>query len=77
MNALVDVVEIDPIVVKFAKDYFGFQANGGTFVEDAKNFVVRESNVKKDSYDAVIHDIFRGRSINCTIQNFKVLHRPI
>ena len=34
----VDVVEIDPTVVRFAQTYFGFSATGNVHVDDARSF---------------------------------------
>lgn len=51
-----DVVEIDPVVAQFARDFFGFRTQGTTFVEDARTFLGRT----KRQYDIVVHDTFTG-----------------
>jgi spermidine synthase len=51
-----DVVEIDPQVVHFAKEYFAFRPTGDVFTEDARTFVRRTNR----HYDFVIHDTFTG-----------------
>jgi spermidine synthase len=52
----VDVVEIDPEVVRMAKDHFEFKVRGEVFVEDARTFL-RKS---EPSYDVIVHDTFTG-----------------
>jgi hypothetical protein len=51
-----DVVEIDPAVVRFATDYFGFVTSGHVFVQDARSFLARSSS----QYDVIVHDTFTG-----------------
>jgi spermidine synthase len=52
----VDTMEIDPEVVRAAKDYFGFEAPGALFVGDARYEIRRLTG----RYDIVIHDCFTG-----------------
>jgi SAM-dependent methyltransferase len=51
-----DVVEIDPAVVRFATNYFGFSTSGRTYTEDARSFLARSAS----RYDIVVHDTFTG-----------------
>jgi spermidine synthase len=52
----IDVVEIDPAVVRFARQYFGFVATGDVYEEDAR-VVLRRTRRR---YDIVVHDTFTG-----------------
>ncbi|OIO11861.1 MAG: hypothetical protein AUJ52_01455 [Elusimicrobia bacterium CG1_02_63_36] len=52
----VDVVEIDPVVVRLAKKWFGFRETGSLSVEDARTFLAREGR----GYDLIIGDAFSG-----------------
>lgn len=52
----VDTVEIDPVVVRFAKRYFEFATTGSIFVEDARAYLHRTER----SYDILVHDTFTG-----------------
>jgi spermidine synthase len=51
-----DVVEIDPEIVRIARDYFGFSSAGNVIVEDARYYL----NTAKDKYDYIILDVFNG-----------------
>lgn len=51
-----DVVDINPAVVKIAKDYFGFKNSGDLFVEDARYFL----NNTDRRYDYIVLDVFNG-----------------
>ena len=63
-GAVVDVVEIDNLVAKFAQKHFGFSTKGKIFIEDAIDFLNRESPNREKYYDGVIHDIFAGISFS-------------
>jgi SAM-dependent methyltransferase len=52
----VDVVEIDPLVRRFAEEHFEFSTQGETFEEDARTYVRRTAR----RYDVVVHDTFTG-----------------
>ncbi|HMI85678.1 MAG TPA: fused MFS/spermidine synthase [Polyangiaceae bacterium] len=54
----VDVVEIDPAVVRFAQKYFGFATRGEIHVEDARTYLRRTDR----RYDLIVHDTFTGGS---------------
>ncbi len=51
-----DVVEIDPAVISFAQQYFGFSTKGHIYLEDARTFLRRASQ----RYDIIVHDTFTG-----------------
>ena len=53
-----DVVDIDPDVIRLAKEYFDFQGKGVTAVEDARYFLGRGT----DRYDYIVMDIFSGEA---------------
>lgn len=67
----VDVVEIDPIVVRFAQAHFGFAATGEVHVEDARSFL--RSTTRR--YDLVIHDSFTGGTTPEHLLSLEVLRR--
>jgi SAM-dependent methyltransferase len=52
----VDVVEIDPAVVRFAEKYFGYSPRGEVHVEDARTFLQTTDH----HYDLIVHDTFTG-----------------
>ncbi|KAL2868545.1 spermidine synthase [Aspergillus lucknowensis] len=53
------IVEIDPVVHKFAGEYFGLPPNHTAVIDDARSFV---DTAQKDSaqYDYIVHDVFTG-----------------
>ncbi|KAL9045597.1 MAG: hypothetical protein Q9214_001388 [Letrouitia sp. 1 TL-2023] len=61
------VLEIDPVVHKFATQYFSFPpsllsgANHTTIIQDATLYVSNHANAEK-KYDYIIHDVFTGGS---------------
>lgn len=55
-NVVIDVVDIDPVVVEVAKNYFGFDADKvNLFVEDIGNFLMKTG--KNYKYDAIFLDV--------------------
>lgn len=52
----VDVVEIDPLVVEVAEEFFGFAVSGDVHINDARYFL--SSNQKQ--YDYLLMDVFNG-----------------
>ena len=52
------IVEIDPVVHKFASEYFNLPSNHIAAIEDATAFVKRSQNSAK--YDYIVHDVFTG-----------------
>jgi spermidine synthase len=57
----IDNIEIDPAVIKVARDYFGFMENDNvrTFNQDGRIFIKR-ALLKKQTYDWIILDAFNG-----------------
>lgn len=51
-----DVVDIDPVIVRFARQYFGFASTGDVLVEDARFFLQNTTR----TYDYVVMDVFNG-----------------
>ncbi len=56
LGLVVEAVEINPAVVKTAKDYFGFE--GIAYIEDGRRFI---KNTDK-KYDYIVLDAFKGHS---------------
>lgn len=56
------IVEIDPVVHKFAGQYFGLPSDHTAVIEDARSFVRRASkkSTRSGQYDYIIHDVFTG-----------------
>ncbi|MDO6652412.1 fused MFS/spermidine synthase [Colwellia sp. 1_MG-2023] len=54
-------IEIDPAVIKVARDYFGFLESNKikTYAQDGRIFIKR-ALLKKESYDWIILDAFNG-----------------
>lgn len=54
------VVEIDPVVYKFAQQYFGLRENAPPIIDDA---TVAMGKLMRDwtvQYDYIVHDVFTG-----------------
>lgn len=60
-NATITNVEIDPAVIKVARQYFGFFENNNvtSVVQDGRIFIKRAA-LKKQQYDWIILDAFNG-----------------
>lgn len=55
------IVEIDPVVHKFATQYFNLPSNHVAAIEDAGKFVKRaQKSTPSPQYDYIIHDVFTG-----------------
>jgi SAM-dependent methyltransferase len=67
----VDVVELDPAVVRFAQQYFGYSPNGAVHVEDARTFINRD----QQRYDIIIHDTFTGGGAPEHLLSLEVMQR--
>jgi hypothetical protein len=67
----IDVVEIDPSVVRFAQQYFGFKTRGQIYAEDARTFLGRSVN----RYDLVVHDTFTGGTTPEHLLSIEVLRQ--
>jgi hypothetical protein len=66
-----DVVEIDPHVVRFARQHFGFAIKGETFTEDARTLLRRTQR----RYDVIVHDTFTGGSTPEHLLSMEVVER--
>jgi spermidine synthase len=66
-----DVVEIDPAVVRFAKQHFGFATQGEVYIEDARTFLRRTDR----HYDLIVHDTFTGGATPEHLLSLEVLQR--
>ncbi|PLN75207.1 putative spermine/spermidine synthase [Aspergillus taichungensis] len=55
------VVELDPVVHKFAQQYFHMPSNHVAAIEDATDFVQRARQAAQPvEYDYIVHDVFTG-----------------
>ncbi|KAL3477715.1 S-adenosyl-L-methionine-dependent methyltransferase [Aspergillus californicus] len=54
------IVEIDPVVHKFAEQYFGLPSDHTSVIEDARTFVKRTQDSATTKYDYIVHDVFTG-----------------
>lgn len=55
------IVEIDPVVHKFATEYFHLPSNHIAAIEDATVFVKRaQESANPAQYDYIVHDVFTG-----------------
>lgn len=56
------IVEIDPVVHKFATQYFDLPSRHSSIIEDAAVFIDRSeaAGVERQLYDYIIHDVFTG-----------------
>lgn len=63
-QAEIDSIEIDPVVVKVAEDYFGFVADERNRVhtQDARIWV-RRANLREQKFDIIVLDAFNGEYI--------------
>ncbi|KAI8054611.1 S-adenosyl-L-methionine-dependent methyltransferase [Syncephalis plumigaleata] len=56
----VDIVEIDPMVYHYAREYFGLPEPRHAFLEDGRAVVTRAAD---HAYDYILHDVFSGGSV--------------
>jgi hypothetical protein len=56
----VTIVELDPIVHKYATEYFGLSPNHTAVISDAVRYVADTSVSAPASFDYIIHDVFTG-----------------
>ncbi|GAP88408.1 putative spermine spermidine synthase [Rosellinia necatrix] len=54
------IVEIDPIVYKFASKYFGLPPNHTAVIEDVVSWSQINAPVLHEHYDYIVHDVFTG-----------------
>jgi predicted membrane-bound spermidine synthase len=67
----VDVVEIDPAVVRLTQQYFGYRPTGNVEIEDARAYLQRTTR----RYDLVVHDTFTGGTTPEHLLSLEVLER--
>jgi predicted membrane-bound spermidine synthase len=66
----VDLIEIDPAVVRAAREHFGFVSPGELIVGDAR-YEVRKITKK---YDLIVHDCFTGGEMPWHLFSAEMLH---
>ena len=71
LGMVVDVVEIDPGIVRFAQKHFDFAATGQVYAEDARAFLRRTET----RYDLIVHDTFTGGATPEHLLSLEVLQR--
>lgn len=54
------IVEIDPVVHRFATKYFNLPSNHTAVIGDAVDFVRQKDHKSREAYDYIIHDVFTG-----------------
>lgn len=54
------IVELDPVVHKYATQFFGLSPNHNAVISDAVRYVAEKSVSAPKSYDYIIHDVFTG-----------------
>lgn len=64
-----DIVELDPVVYRYALDYFNLDPDHTAYLEDAVGFVDRESTrvEERKQYDYIIHDVFTGGAVPASL----------
>jgi len=55
------IVEIDPAVYQYAREYFNLPEPNAIYLEDVRNWLQRPT--EKDKFDYVIHDCFSGGGV--------------
>ncbi|RRJ82749.1 fused MFS/spermidine synthase [Aestuariirhabdus litorea] len=55
-GVVTDVVDIDPVIYRMAREYFGATPRGEWYVEDARYFLTQSPK----QYDLVVMDVFTG-----------------
>lgn len=59
-----DIVELDPMVYQYAKDYFGLLPDHTAHIMDAVKFVKDAAAVPEpEQWDYIIHDVFTGGAV--------------
>lgn len=54
------MVELDPVVHKFASKYFQLPKNHKAVIEDAVSYTSRVASNRAHRFDYIIHDVFTG-----------------
>jgi spermidine synthase len=72
------VVELDPVVHKFASKYFKLPSNHTAVIEDAVTYTSRlAANETAERFDYIVHDVFTGGAEPIplfTLEFFQNLH---
>ncbi|KAJ5735623.1 uncharacterized protein N7483_000748 [Penicillium malachiteum] len=67
------IVEIDPVVYKFATQYFNLPSNHVAAIEDATQFVKKAQKAAWPKYDYIVHDVFTGGAEPAELFTFEFL----
>ncbi|KAI1353803.1 S-adenosyl-L-methionine-dependent methyltransferase [Xylaria sp. FL0043] len=54
------IVEIDPVVYKFASKYFGLPSNHTAVIEDVVSWSQDNAASLRENFDYIVHDVFTG-----------------
>lgn len=54
------IVEIDPVVLEYATEYFDLPSNHNAVVADAVTYLSDVANSTDEKYDYIVHDVFTG-----------------
>jgi hypothetical protein len=54
------IVEIDPVVYRFASKYFGLPSNHTAVIEDVVSWSQLNAPALQEHYDYIVHDVFTG-----------------
>ena len=68
------IVEIDPVVYKFATEYFNLPPNHVAAIEDATHFVKKAQTAASPKYDYIVHDVFTGGAEPAELFTIEFLH---
>lgn len=67
---LVDIVEIDPLVYKYAKDYFRLPEPNNVLLDDGRKII---EETKDNTYDFILHDVFTGGTVHSNLFSSQAL----
>lgn len=68
------IVEIDPVVHKYAGEYFHLPPNHIAEIEDATTFVQRSQKSNPAQYDYIVHDVFTGGTEPIELFTLEFMH---
>ncbi|KAI1737440.1 S-adenosyl-L-methionine-dependent methyltransferase [Xylaria scruposa] len=54
------IVEIDPVIHKFASKYFGLPPNHTAVIQDVVSWSQLNAPILREQYDYIVHDVFTG-----------------
>ncbi|KAJ1956094.1 hypothetical protein IWQ62_005385, partial [Dispira parvispora] len=72
-GVLMDVVEIDPVVYRFARKYFDLQEPHQVYLQDGRAFI--EHVAQNETYDYIFHDVFAGGSVPASLFSVEALEQ--